>query len=289
MFNLSTHKSWAMGVVATTVAATALVFASPSHAQSRLTTFATFDTAANTPTGAFVYSDNGTTGTLNLVSASIPITFQYKVQNGYGASFTDIPATLRFTATTTGAPTVVGSQITQNLSNVTLSFTANNAVVDPNTQQAFRNLLSANFNSTDSGSVLSLRGDTATGSATLSVARNNAAGVVGYSSDFLDLGRANSRLYTSQQFSLSFSGVNNVAGATAGNPTGNGLTVSNGRIDPFTADGTGTFSSNPPPPTFNPVPATPGQVTMLIGLAMGGLQYGRVRFVRRGKKTAPKA
>ena len=263
--------------LALTGAAVALISAAPSHAQ--LSTFAEFGRRAATQDGSFVFTNNGASSNLSVLGGSIPVRFQYDTDNYYDVNgFTSINATLSVTGTVSGPAVVTGNQITQSFSSVTFTYTA----VTP--KSGFSNLLTATFNASQPGTIIQLQGTSGSGAATLSVSRNNASGVAGFSSDFLDFGHPSSPLYTSQQFSVSLSGVNNSAVA------GNGMTVNgNGYVNSFVADGTGTFSSNPPPPSFNPVPATPGQVTMLIGLAMGGLQYGRVRFVRKGKKTAPKA
>ena len=229
------------------------LLATQSHAQLR--TFAQFDSNGNTPVGAFVFTNSGSASTFNLVSSSTPFNLKYNTANSYGTAFVGIPAYVSLTANVAGPATQLGSTITQNLSNITITFTA----VNP--KGGLSNLLTANFGPSD-GSLIFASGAQGGGQATLNVGHSNPAGVVNYTSDFLDFTNTPQHIYQSEQFALSFSGVNNTV------ISGNGPTInSNGYLDSFVADGNGTFSSNPvPPPKNNTVPE-PATLT-LMGMAM---------------------
>jgi len=100
-------------------------------------------------------------------------------------------------------------------------------------------------------------------------------GVTDYSSDFLDFSNNGLHTYQSEQFSISLSGINNVGG-------GQGITIDpNGYLDSFTANGTGTFSSNPVPPAANPTPPPPPPTTpepSALGLLpLGAVVLGSMR------------
>ena len=206
--NLSSTTRRITGALASVVAISALaLFSAPAHAQT-LYTFAEFGRNASTGTGAFRFTNNGANSTFGLVNSTVPVRFQYDTANSYGPANTSIPALVSVTANVAAPATLLNGTITQYLSNITISFTA----VNP--QGGLTNLLTANFGAAD-GSISFASGAQAGGQATLSAGNTNAVGVANYTSDFLDFSNNANQIFKSEQFSLSFSGVNNIAGGTA--------------------------------------------------------------------------
>ena len=249
----------------------------PSASAQNLVNFAADNFNAQTPVGSIVY--NQSTGVLGVSggSAGVPLDFTYRVNNGYGPKFSAISAIFRFTANVTGpatlAPSGTGTRFDVGFTNIQFSYTA----VTPGAFGA-TNLLSGSFaNGTFSGTVGS-------GAATFtsSIAENPAgAGVVGFTSDFLDFSNSTTQRIVSEQFAIALSAVN--ATGNVNGPTFD----SNNNMNSFVGDPTTTLSSNPAPPSLNPTPAPPGVVSGLIGIAMGGAQFGMMKF--RGRRRAKKA
>ena len=79
-------------------------------------------------------------------------------------------------------------------------------------------------------------------------------------------------------------GVNNTA-TTGSGPTQN---TGNNYLNSFTSKGTGNFSSNPVPASFNPAPATPAETSVMIGFLVSGMHFGGAR-IRRYRKQRNQA
>ena len=250
---------------------------STASAQS-LITFGQSFTNDTTPIGSIVY--NKATGKLTVSggAAGVSTDFLFKRANGYTGTNIPVDSVFTFTADVNGAASITGGNLpgnsyVVNFTNIQFAFTAT-------TPGAFgkTNLLSGTF---ATGKLL---GSVQQGAANFSsdVSQDPlTTGVVGYSSDFLDFTNTDVRKFASEQFALALSAVNDGGG-------GKGPTFdANNNLNSFVADPTGTFSSNPVPPGLTPTPAPPGVVSGLIGIAMGGAQFGMVRFRkrRRAQKT----
>ena len=258
MINLATKACvcGVVGVLASTVALTV-----PAYAQ--LTTFAQF--LSIDPDPFFQFTNNGANSTFGLFGNPTngglsETSFAFATPNGY------FPGTNRFqfgqstsaqtslTAGVSGPATFNGSTISQGLQNIVVRFTANNPV------NGLTNLLSVNF----ANGVLS--GKPSGGAGGVSVSLSNPVGVNAYQSDFLDFTNTANRTYVSEQFAISLSAVNNRSG-------GIGLTLNqDGYVDSFSANGTGTFSSNPVPPSGHTPQNVPEPIT--AGLLLTGLLFG---------------
>lgn len=244
----------------------AAVLPSASSAQT-LRTFGQSITRGTTPVGSVVF--NQATGVLGVSggSAGVPMSFVYKSPNGYDSGDNNINSIFRFTAQIAAGPaTINGNAFDVTFTNIQFSFTA----VTPGAFGA-TNLLSGSF------ATGTLTGTVNNGAANFSsgVSQNPVTtGVVGYSSDFLDFSNSGAQKIASEQFALALSAVNTA--------NGNGPRFdANNNMLSFTADPTGTFSSDPLPPSLMPTPAPPGVVSGLIGIAMGGAQFGMMRFRKR--------
>ena len=201
-----------------------LLFGAPAHAQS-LTTFASVDTIGQ----VFTFINSGASSTLSLTSASIPVTFRYKVENGYGGINADIPAMMTLTSNVTGA---AGGFI-QQMNNISLTITANTPV------NGRTNLLSmgatGRLNAIEDGSdIASFGGNT----------RNTYT--VGFSSDFLNFANT-----TDRSFNFAFNSLTPQASVNG-----------NGYLNTFNSSGLGNFASNPAPQSTVPEPSALG----LLGL-----------------------
>jgi len=254
-----------------------------AHAQ--LVTDAQF--SSTDPNPFFAFTNNGLTGasaggTFSVLTDPLngnlaTATFQYSTPNGYFSGALPFQygqstfASVGLTATAVGAAAVSGSGsstvYTETLSNIVMTFTAQTP------HSGFSNLLTVNF---DSGTLSGTIGGGVATFSSSSPVLDGSGNPAGYSSDFLNFTGPGHPSFTSEQFSISMSGVNNVGG-------GQGLTVaSNGVLTSFTANGTGTFSSNPVAPPFNPVPATPGDISLMTGLMVGALTFGSKKLRKRG-------
>ena len=94
-----------------------------------------------------------------------------------------------------------------------------------------------------------------------------------FDSDFIDLNNPNSKGFyqAAQNFTVNLS-------IPAGLHTN-----ANGTINSFVSDPGFQFNADPRPPA---TPATPATLSMMIGVAVGGVQFGAARFRRRRKTVA---
>ncbi|MBC8104750.1 MAG: hypothetical protein H7Z41_19420 [Cytophagales bacterium] len=275
----------------TTTALLASVFCVSSIASAQgLETFASFSkrglgpVATRTPDGSFVYTNtyDGVTpitstlqtGSLNVSSGTF-FNFLFQTENGYDNSGNNDLSTLSFSADALGAATQnTNGTFSLNLSNIVATFTAVNP---PPSGNLASNSILLNL-SFSSGILVFTPGS---GTASFNANINDSNGIVnsptlGYTSDYLGFNDPGIT-YTSEEFGITFSAVKLAQGSTTNGPT---LAAGN-IVNNFVADPVGTFSSNPVPPNFTPTPAPPGVVSGLVGIAMGGAQFGLVRYRRR--------
>ena len=99
--------------------------------------------------------------------------------------------------------------------------------------------------------------------------------VIGYSSDFLNFTGS----VADKDYNIAVTSATNRANNTPG------LVVNGNNALDFYGSFSGNFSATPLP--LDPTPAPPGVVSGLIGIAMGGAQFGMVKFRkrRRAQKT----
>ncbi|WP_395088069.1 hypothetical protein [Armatimonas sp.] len=221
-------------------------------AQAQLTTFANFTQAGGTR--PYTFTNAGSLSTFNL-TAPQAINFYYQVNNEYnGIGFaTVIPATMTLTSSV-GAPgeDLGGGTLRQSMTNITMVFTANTPVNGKS--ELLRMVANSGGNAGRLGGRLS--GDDGSTNPSLSGSQNGVLGdLVTMSSDFVHFDNT-----TRRDYSLTFS-------AATPDFSRNG----NSYINSFTADGTGTFASNPAPFALIPEPAS------LVFVLLGGIALHRRR------------
>lgn len=222
-------------------------------ASAQVVTFAQF--LERNGTQDFVFTNNaGASGTFSNVAGGSPIFFVYQNVSNLPAELQGFQNARMFISTTTTTPaTLTGSNLTQPLDAVSVVQIIRETPTSPGVGTGSRtNLLTATFSSAAGFPTVS--GNSGGNSATLSAATPN--NNVTFSSDFIGFG-----LTTQRDLALSFSSVISSYASGAG-----------GFLQSFTAAGTGTFSSNPPPSYFVPTaaPATvSGRVTNVFGNGIG--------------------
>lgn len=237
-------------LLATTIAALGLAAAMPTYA----TTFAQFDQDG---AGTFTFTNNSTKSTNLELTADIPVAFEYLVPNGTGIEApTTIKATLVMTAIAAPAQTI-GSTVIESYTSVSMVFTADTPI------HGFSNLLTLTPATT--GNFVS---ETNSSDATMQASTSGGDTVV-FTSDFLNFaGGAN------LGYALSFSNLNpllKIATTTAGHQTKKYPVT-------FSANGTGTFNSQPPPTFGTPEPSP------VLALLVGAI--GLVLLSVRNRKPA---
>lgn len=268
-----------------------LVAASVSHAQTNFANFNTLtsdqvllynNTAGSTGAGSDFLSLGTFNGSTITNASSLNVAFVYQAANGLqGNSFGQFnPILAQLTVTGQNTAGVVGT--TQDFTNVVFRFTTTSDRIAANGQfvAAGANLLTVTATTAGGivGASLNITGPQTgafEGSQTFPSAANY---TIGYSSDFLDFTSAT----TQRNYSVA---LNNIVGED-GNTTGVAVD-GNGDFESFRASFAGQFGSTPLPGRLDPTPAPPGVVSALIGIAMGGAQFGMVKFRnrRRAKKT----
>lgn len=217
-------------------------------AQAQLTTFAQFTQSGGVRPFSFTNAGAASTFALN---SPLNVNFVYQVLNDYnGNGFAaTIPAMMTLTSDVASLGQVLGGFRNQPMTNITMTFTANTPV------NGKTNLLTivANAGGTTSGG--SLFGANASSTANFAGSQNGGTGdSVTMTSDFLSFTST-----TQRDYSLSLN-------AATPNFSLNG----NGYLNSFTADGTGTFASDPAPfSSFVPEPAS------LVFVLLGGIALHR--------------
>lgn len=257
------HRALMAAGVGAMVALTGTV----AHAQT-LTTFAQSFDNGNTPVGPYIFTNAGASSSLGVAGGSVPLSFMYTVANGYGPQYDPTNATLSVSGVVSGPATINSGTVTQNFSSITFAYTADTAV------NGQTNLLTATFTASPNSSI-ALQGTLSGGAATFSASDVNGAGVADYTSSFLTFTNAH-QTTTSEQFSVSLSGVNNTPSGDAG-PTVNG----NGYVDSFEGDGTSTFSANQIPQSQTPNGVPEPMAAALLAVGAIGLVRGRRVHRRR--------
>ena len=249
------RKTITLSCLAATVAGLAALCAAPAQAVPQ--NFAQFTEGVGAPPKPFTFTNSGASSTFSLVG-SIPVNFVYQTPNGYGtAPGQTIAATLTFTSQVS-APAATGfGFIGQPMQNILLTFTANAPV------SGFSNLLTVSMTTG------TLAGQNGGSTASLSGTQSSTSfDQVNYASDFLDF----SIPFSNKNFNLSFDSVVPIFTLNA-----------NGYVDSFNASGTGTFGSDPVPPSRPPGGVVPEPGTLVLaGMgAFSGLGMLRRRS-RRG-------
>lgn len=207
-------------ILALTLTAAAFFSTSPAAAQGS-TTFAQYNVDATGNVYSFINS--GPTSTLftnndpghpNLVQ-TIPVTFVYNINNGYGPNNTNIPARLSLTSQVSGLAQPYGIFVDQPLGQFNLTLTALTPVGGKT------NLLTVT-NST--GDITGISGGS-TGSTSGDQQLNNN---INFSSDFISFNGSSSR-----SFNIGFTSINPPLSI---NPT-------NQYLNNFTASGNGSFAA----------------------------------------------
>lgn len=220
-------------------------------AQAQLTTFANFSQAGGTR--PFTFNNAGNASTFSLLAPQ-SVNFYYQVVNDYngGGFATVIPATMTLTSTVGALGENLGGTLRQSMTSITMVFTANTPVGGKS--ELLRIVANSGGNAGRLGGRLS--GDEFATNPSFSGSQNGSLGdLVTMSSDFVQFDNT-----TRRDYSLTFS-------AATPDYSMNG----NSYINSFTADGAGTFASNPAPYATIPEPAS------ALLLLLGGIGLRRRR------------
>lgn len=229
-----------------------IVFIFGQTASAQVVTFAQF--LERNGTQDFVFTNNSTSGSFSTIPGGSPIFFVYQNVNNLPAELQGFQMAHLFITTTTTTPTTLnGSNLVQPFDAVTTVQIIRDTPASSGVGGGTRtNLLTATFSS--AAGTPSLTGSNGGNSATLSAATPSSNVV--FTSDFVGFG-----LTTQRDIALSFSSV--IASYAGG---------AGGFLNSFSAAGTGTFSSNPPPSYFVPTAApvsVGGRVTNTYGFGIG--------------------
>jgi hypothetical protein len=221
-------------------------------------------------------------GTVNSTGQVTQVTsaqsnFSYLVNNGAFAPNTSVLANVSLGAVST--TNVLPSSNTELFTNVVISFTNANTLTSLNGSVFAANsvnLLTLTVAGTTgaTGTLSNLINNAQTLNFSGAIARGD---VIGYTSDFLDFtGTAAGNTYN-----VDITNARKLADNSAG------IRVQGANADSFYGDvALGTFGAGGIPGRLDPTPAPPGVVSALIGIAMGGAQFGAMKFRRRrAKKT----
>ena len=232
------------------IAGAAALALSAGPAQATPVTFAQFTGGA---AQNFTFSNTGSDASLTALGSGSPVTFTYQsfALAGLAPSLTGpLAATLTMTATAApGATQDVYGGDRQAFTSATMQFTLDTPVNNES------NLLTVTIEpSTTRGP--SLQGDDGGNAATFQGGSTNLSVV--FQSDFLDFSQTILRDYA-----LSFTGLNPMLFLDTANDAQ--------FLSSFTADGTGTFDSDPPPTVVSAVPEPASMTLMAFGLVGGAL------------------
>lgn len=242
-----------------------LFFASILTVSGQTTTFAQF--LEQNGTQDFVFTNNTSSATFRTISGGSPIAFRYQNIGGLPLAlqgFQDAHMFVTATTTTPGAPN--GGNVEQFLNQtVTVQIFRDTPAPIGVGSGSRTNLLTAIFSPNANAPTIS--GSNGGNSATLSATTPDHN--VTFTSDFIGFG-----LTTDRNLGLSFSSVTPSLGLGAGN-----------FLRSFTAAGTGTFASNPPPVYVPPTAANAtvsGQVFASSGV---GLRNAKVLLTEASGTT----
>lgn len=237
------------GLIPSLILMCAIIMGFGQIVSAQVTTFAQF--LERNGTQDFIFTNNGgVSGTFSNISGGSPIFFIYQNVSNLPVELQGFQNAHLFISTTTTTPaTLSGSNLTQPLDAISTVQIIRDTPTSPGVGTGSRtNLLTATFSG--AAGLPTVSGGDGGNSATLSAATpsNN----VTFSSDFVGFG-----LSTQRNLALSFSSV--ITSYTSG---------AGGFLDSFTAAGTGTFSSSPPPGYFTPTAApvtVSGRVSNVFG------------------------
>jgi hypothetical protein len=243
---MTKNRTYLIGLIAITT-----LLAPSAHAQ--LTTFAQFSQTGNTR--PFTFTNTGSTSTFTLITP-LEVNFYYQVVNAYnlGNYANVIPATMTLSATVAAVADDFGGTLRQQLTNLTMQFTA---ITPVNGQTNLLTITAAAGASGFTGGRL-LGGDGGSTAGLTGFQNNSSGDTVTMTSDFVGFANA-----TRRDYSLSFNAITPDFSINSGN----------GYMNSFTADGTGTFASNPAPQALLPEPTTLPLVLL-----------GTLAFYRRRKR-----
>jgi hypothetical protein len=243
-----------------------LLFVSITTSQAQTTTFGQFvqrDTAAQN----FVFTNNGNSASFGTVNNGNPVSFLY-------GGIANLPAELQgfqnatiFVTSTTTSPAVMGAEgnLVQPISN-TFTIEVRRDTPAANGGGTRRNLLTAVV--TQGAAPANITGQANSASYTASTPSSTNQTVT-YTSDFLDLTQT-----TDRNFGISFSSVTPALSFTPG-----------GFFNSFTASGSGTFASNPPP-RYDPPTAAAVNISGRILTADGrGVSRAQVNLTEANGTT----
>jgi hypothetical protein len=226
----------------------------PMTASAQLSTFAQFRQVTNNR--PFIFTNAGAGSTFSLTSTLV--NFTYLVDNGYGSAIgASVNAHMVITSTAAATVNATGTAPNRNfeqpMTGITIQFIADTPV-NGNT-----NLLTilASAGATSSGGLLTGREGRSTGNFDGSETPGNGDAIT-MTSDFLNFAST-----TQRDYSISLNAVTPILGLNA-----------NGYLNGFSANATGTFSSDPPPAMI-PEPSTLALIT-LTGISL--LTRRRSRF-----------
>jgi hypothetical protein len=222
------------------------ILLTPMTANAQLSTFAQFRQVTNNR--PFIFTNAGSGSTFSLISTLVNFTFL--VENGYGSGIGDsVNAHMTITSTVDATVTATGTAPNRNfeqpMTSIIIQFIADTPV-NGNT-----NLLTivAGAGATSSGGLLTGREGRSTGNFDGSEMPGNGDSIT-MTSDFLNFAST-----TQRDYSISLNAVTPVIGLNA-----------NGYLNNFSANATGTFSSDPPPAMI-PEPSTLALV-VLTGISL---------------------
>lgn len=230
-----------------------LFLASTLIVSAQTTTFAQF--VEQNGTQDFVFTNNTASAAFNTIGGGSPIAFRYQNISGLPAALTGFQDAHLFVSTTTNqAGTLNGGNVNQPLNQtVTVQIFRDTPAPIGIGSGSRTNLLTAVFSPNVNSP--SITGSNGGNSATLSATTPDH--VVTFTSDFISFG-----LTTDRNLGLSFSSVTPSMALGAGN-----------FLQSFTAAGTGTFASNPPPVYVPPTAADAvisGQIFAAPGIGLRG-------------------
>lgn len=247
-----------------------LFFGSLQSAQAQSVTFAQFLERAGTQD--FVFSNNTSNATFSTVGGGSPIFFLYSNITGLDSSLTGFQnAHLFITTTTTAFATLnlATNGLNQSLDQTTVISVVRDTPAPVGVGIGARtNLLTATVSVNTATPALT--GTSTTNSGTMSISTPDH--VVTFTSDFL-----NFSLTTQRNLALSFSSITPTLGLAG--PSGSSF------LQSFTAAGSGTYASDPPPTVFGPTAASATISGRVLNMSGNGLRNVQVTLTEADGST----